>query len=281
LEKIKIIDLENDGLNMAADEQFLYIRCKRAMYKYDIADMSLTAYNVIFKKDGKARSFSICDKYIFLIDFCDLYILDKSDMQVAEVIRLGTDLSSDLGAVRFDPQKAYICIRNGKMAVMDIATRDIDRFDISDSSFWDHCVAGNRIYAGTVKGELIEIDTNDMQTIKKITLGKKNIYSVVLSGSLIYTAAQDMTIKAVNAGSFETFYTAKKAVGGMARILGFHEDNLVAADSNKITLWDKQTLQFREKFDFPTGSFNKGAMLHENRLFGSDYQSVYSCILKQ
>ena len=279
MEKIKMIDLENDGLNMVADEQFLYIRCKRAMYKYDIADMSLTAHNVIFKKDGKARNFSICDKYIFLTDFCDLYILDKSDLQVAEVIRLGTDLSSDLGVVKFDLKKAYISIRNGKMAVMDIATRDIVKFDISDSSFWDYCVAGNRIYAGTVDGELLEIDTKNMRIVRTAALGKKNIYSVVLIGSLIYTVSQDMTIKAVNADSFETVYTAKKAVGGMAKILGVLNDNLVVADSNKITLWDKQTLQLREKFDFPTGSFNKGAMLHENRILGSDYQNVYCCTL--
>jgi hypothetical protein len=279
LEKIQLIGVENDGLNMAADEQFLYIRCKRAMYKYDITDMSLTAHNVIFRKDGKARNFSVCDAYVFLIDFCDLYLLDKSDLRVAEVIRLGTDLSSDLGAVRFGPQKAYISIRNGKMAAIDMATRDIGKFDISDSSFWDHCVAGNRIYAGTVKGELLEIDTNDMQVIKKIMLGKKNIYSVVLSGRLIYTVSQDMTIKAVHADSFETVCTAKKAVSGMARILGVHNDTLVVADSNKITLWDKQTLQFREKIEMPTGSYNKGAILHGNRLFGSDYQSVYSCVL--
>jgi len=275
----KITDIENDGLNMAADGKFLYIRCKRAMYKYDTENMDLAANNIVFKKDGKARGFSVCDEFIFLTDFCDLYILDKDDLRIIEIIRIGTDLSSDLGAVRFGRQKAYICIRNGKMAVMDIATRSFGRFDIGDSSFWDHCVAENRIYAGTVKGELLEIDANDMRVMKTAVLGAKNIYSVVLNGGFIYTVSQDMTIKAVNAESFETVYAAKKAVGGMARILGVHDGNIYAADSNKITLWDSNTLQFRGKIDIPTGSFNKGAALYENKLFGSDYQSVYSCVL--
>jgi len=57
MDAIKILDLENDGLNMATDEQFLYILCKRTFCKYDFTDMSLTAQNVIFKKDGKARAF--------------------------------------------------------------------------------------------------------------------------------------------------------------------------------------------------------------------------------
>ena len=56
MDAIKILDLENDGLNMAADERFFYIRCKRTFCKYDFTDMCLMAQNVIFKKDGKARA---------------------------------------------------------------------------------------------------------------------------------------------------------------------------------------------------------------------------------
>ena len=170
---IKILDLENDGLNMAVDNQFLHIRCKRSMYKYNLTDMSLISQNVIFKKDGKARNFSICEKFIFLIDFCDLFILDINNLQVIENIRIGKDVSSDLGVVRFDNRNAYINIRNGKMAVMDIEMRAISKFNISDSSSWEHSVVQNRIYTGTVKGELIETDTNSMQLIRKIELCKK------------------------------------------------------------------------------------------------------------
>ena len=280
METLKILDLENDGLNMAVDGQFLYIRCKRAMYKYDLTDVSLASHNTIFKKDGKARSFSICDQYALLTDFCDLYILRKDGLQIAEIIRLGEDLSSDLGSVRFDSQKAYINIRNGKMAVMDIDTRAVSKFDISDSSFWDHCVVGNRVYVGTVKGELIEIDTGDMCVIRKAELCKKNIYSVVHSDGMIYTVSQDATIKAVDTSSFEIVCTAKNAVHGMARILGKYKDELIILDSGQISFWDAHSLQQRERFGFSAGSYGKGAVLHGNRLYGSDYQSVYSALLE-
>ncbi|MCL2060121.1 MAG: PQQ-like beta-propeller repeat protein [Oscillospiraceae bacterium] len=271
----KLLDLDNDGMNMAVDENHLYIRCKKAMYKYTMNGWSLAAHNDIFKKDGKARGFSICEKFVFLTDFCDLHILEKGTLQTVEAIRLGADLSSDLGTVRFDSQKVYICIRNGKIAVMDLCTRTYEKYEICESSFWDHCVAGNRIYAGTVQGELLEVDTDSMKVTKKAVLGKKNIYSVVPNEELIYTVSQDMTIKAIDIESFEIASVAKKAVRGMAKILGIHKNHLVVADSNKISLWDRHTLQFCDVFDFPTGHFNKGAALDGNRLFGSDYQSVY------
>ena len=278
VEATKILNIENDGLNMATDGQFLYIRCKRTMFKYSLTDMSLVAQNVIFKKDGKARNFSIGKKYIFLTDFCDLYILDKNNLQVVEVMRLGKDLSSDLGVVRFDEHKAYINIRNGKMAVMDIETRVVSRFDICDSSSWEHSIVGNRIFTGTVNGELVETDTSSMQLVRKIELCKKNIYSVVHHNGILYTVSQDMTIKAVNIETLETVCMAKKAVKSMTRILGIYNDLLVIADG-RISLWDKQTLELHDRFDFPTGHFNKGVILHDNMLFGSDFQSICKCTL--
>jgi hypothetical protein len=275
---IKILNLENDGLNMAVDEQFLYIRCKRAMCKYDMTDMSLVAQNVIFKKDGKARNFSICKKYVFLTDFCDLYILDKNSLQIVEVMRLGENLSSDLGVVRFDDRKAYVNVRNGKMAVIEIETRAANIFEISNSSSWEHCIIGNRIYTGTVNGELIETDTDSMQLVRIAEICKKNIYSIVHHNGILYTVSQDMTIKAVNIETLEIVCEAKKAVKGMTKILGIHNEWLVIADGG-ISLWDKQALELYSKHSFPTGYFNKGVLLKDNILIGSDFQSVYKCVL--
>jgi len=278
VEKTKILDLENDGLNIAIDGQFLYIRCKRTMLKYRLFDMSKIAENTIFKKDGKARTFSVCEEFIFLTDFCDLYILDKDDLRIVEKMRLGGDLSSDLGTVRFDENKAYINIRNGKMAVMDVQTRAVSIIDISDSSSWDHAIIGNRIYTGTVNGELIETDTTNMQLIRKIELCKKNIYSIVHHNGMLYTVSQDMTIKAVCAKTFDTICVAKKAVKGMTKILGIHNGLLVIADGG-ISLWDKETLKLYDRYDFPTGHFNKGVILDVNMVIGSDFQSMYKCML--
>ena len=276
--KVKILDIDNDGLNMSTDKQFLYIRCKRAMFKYNLTDMSLVAQNVIFKKDGKARNFSVCEQYIFLTDFCDLYILDKSNLQVVSVMRLGEDLSSDLGVVRFNEQKAYINIRNGKMAVMDIKTQSFSKFDISSSSSWEHTIVGNSIYTGTVNGELIETDTDSMQLVRKIKLCNKNIYSIIHNNGIIYAISQDMTIKALNIDTLELVCVAKKAVKGMTKILGIYNDWLVVADGG-ISLWNRQTLELHDRFAFPTGHFNKGVVLHDNMLIGSDFQSIFKCTL--
>jgi len=280
MEIAKLLDLNNDGLNMAVDENFMYIRCQRSMYKYNLLNMNRTAQNEIFTKDGKARYLSVCDEYVFLTDFCDLYILDKDSLQIAEVMRLGEDLSSDLGVTRFNDRKAYICIRNGKIAIMNINTKEYQKYDISDSSYWDFTVNERYLYIGTVQGELLKIDTSNMKTHRITALGNKNIYSVVIDDNLIYTVSQDRTIKSTNSETFKTICVAKKAVRGMAKILGLYKDSLFVADTNKISVWDKQTLQLMREFIFPTGHFNKGVLLAENKLFGSDYQSVYCAELE-
>jgi hypothetical protein len=98
----------------------------------------------------------------------------------------------------------------------------------------------------------------------------------VPDGGILYTVSQDATIKAVNAASLETIAAARKAVRGMARILGARGETLIVADSGRLSLWDKRSLAFLEMFDFPTGSFNKGALLYGDTLYGSDYECVYS-----
>ena len=275
------VRLPNDGLNMALDQGFLYVRCRRSMHKYDLNNMRKVAQNVIFNKDGKARAFSVNGDEIYLTDFCDLYILDKSDFTVRHSQRIGTDASSDLGAVRFDEQNAYIGMRNGKMAVMDVQTRAVSIRQPGDSSFWDFCAFDGRIYAGTVAGELLEIDTQSMRALRKTSLGNKNVYSVVPHERLIYTVSQDMTLKAAHIETFEVIAQAKKAVRGMARILGFAGDRLIVADSGKVSIWDASALMHIETLEFPTGQYNKGIALAENTLYGSDFQAIYRMTLEE
>jgi hypothetical protein len=249
------------------------------MYKYELQDMNLSAHHVIFKKDGKARHFSICHPYIFLTDFCDVYILEKETLQVIDMFRLGVDVSSDIGAVRFDATHAYIAMRNGQVAVMEMKSRAYKKYDLCGVSYWDHCVSDGRLYAGTVQGNLLEMDTGRMIVKRQLSLGKKNIYSVFIYENHIFTVSQDMTIKATRIDSFEVACVAKKAVRGMAKIIGIHKGRLVVADTHKISLWDCQTLQYVDAFDFPTGQFNKGVVLQGNVLYGSDFQRVYSAEL--
>jgi hypothetical protein len=68
MKTIKLLDLENTGMNMTIDGQFLYVQGSLAVHKYNLTDMSLTAQNTIFKKDGKARGISIFGEYVFVHD---------------------------------------------------------------------------------------------------------------------------------------------------------------------------------------------------------------------
>ena len=64
----------------------------------------------------------------------------------------------------------------------------------------------------------------------------------------------------------------------MTRIIGVHNDSLIIADGG-ISLWDMRSLELQNRFDFPTGHFNKGVLLYSNILIGSDYESIYYYML--
>ena len=276
MEKNKILDIENDGLNMVVEGHYLYIRCNRSMYKYDLNKMKFTEQNNIFKKDGKARGFTIFNDLVFLWDFLDIYILNKKNLEVISVLRLGENLSSDVcGVMWFDTPKAYVKIRNGWVYVLDIDTKHFDKVQLSDTSFWCNCITRNHLFAGTVNGELLEVNKATLKLTRKMQLCKKNIYGIIFKDGLLYTVSQDQTIKVVDAVSLETVKTAKKAVVGMVDIVRIHNDTLiVAGERNPLSFWDKKTLELRNSFDFP---FNRNSILNNNSLFVSDRQSVYIC----
>ena len=279
MEKLKILDIENDGLlNMGIDEQYLYVRCNRFIYKYDLNNMSVVAQNEIFKKDGKARGFSVLHDFVFLWDFLDLYILNKDDLSIIDVLRLGENLSSDVcGVMYFDSPKAYVKIRNGWIYVLDINSKNIDKIQISDSSFWSDCVTETHLFVGTVNGELLEIDRFSLEVIRKIQLCKKNIYSIVHENGLLYTASQDGTIKVVDSKTFETIKIAQKAVVGMVEFVGIYNDELIiAGHRNPLAFWDKKTLQMCKTAEFP---YNRSSVISNDTLFVCDSQSVYKVAL--
>ena len=277
MDAVKILDLKNDGkINMAVDGEYLYIRCLNAMYKYDAQNMRLAARNEIFKKDGKSRGFDIFGDLIFLKDFLDLYILRKDDLQMVDMVRLGENLSSDVGGVMwFDAPNVYVKIRNGKIYNLNINTKEIVRHDVTDSSFWAYCIVDDKIYAGTVKGDLAEIDKEILTVSRKISLGRMNIYNVVYRDGLLYTLSQDTNIKVVDVSSFEIAATVRNAARGMSNLLGIYNNCLVVADSGNISFWDTDGLKLREKFPFKSGWNNSGVRLFGNVLYGSDYNSIY------
>jgi len=271
----KIIQLENDGITMEADDDYLYVRCKREMHKYDLSDMKLVVKNIIFKKDGKARQFAVGDDYIALTDFCDLYILNKDDLSVSGVLKIGVNQSSDLCEVRCAGNTAYLSIRNGVFATVDLYGQTVHKEKLCTGSTWDMTLAGDFLYAGTTTGELLEIQKDELNLFKKAQLCKPNIQGVVFHKGIIYAASRDKALRIIDADTFETILTINKVISTTTLLLGIWNDQLISADWNQVSRWDINTLQHIESFNYPTGYYIKGVYLCNGTLYGSDYEYIY------
>ena len=295
METVKILDLENNGVRIAADGEFLYLGSKGTISKYRLSDMSMTAHAAI-KDNTKKKTvysmlwFSVFDEYIFVWDFCDLYVVLKEDLQLLYTVRLGENSSSDIcGILDFDKTNAYVNIRNGRIDVFDIKTRQATRFEISNSTIWAHCIVGNHIYCATAKGELLEIERLTMRVIRKIQLTKNMaIYSVAFYNDMLYITSEK-SIKVVDANTFEIVpidlendelrmigVYAGELQATEANIIGIFGKNFVVAEYRTIALFDTETLLLQERFKFPTGyRFLRYAVLDGEKLYGSDERGIY------
>lgn len=280
---VKLLALENNGLNMAVDEEFFYARCKKNMLKYKLSDMSLITQNTIFKKDGKARNFIVHKDYIFLKDFCDFYILRKDNLEVVEALRIGTDSSSDIcGNIGSDAQNVYINQRGGFISKIDIATKAIDKIQIGNASFWNMSVTDKNIYLGAVDGKLVELNKADMSVSKEKSLGKGNIYSVILDDDILYTVSSNGTLQAISVANFETVRIVKKVLYN--QIFGVYGNHLVTWNrtNNGVMFWDKFTLTECGSYDFPLDSpHNINVIMANDTLFISDMTGVYTMDLNE
>ena len=244
MELKKLLQIENDGVHLVVDGQYLYMRCKRSIYKFNLRKMQMSAENIIFDKDNQTRLFSIHGDRIFLSGFLDLYMLDKSDLQVKKSFKLGENNSSDVGGVLwFDLTKAYIGTRNGWIFILDVDSGNFDRIQICNASFWSCYITENHLFLGTTKGELHELSKSDFQLIRKAQLGRTNIAYMLLHGNSFYTIARDKFIKVVDTATLEVTRLAKNVVSTMASLVGIYKDYLIVADWGKVSLWDINTLK--------------------------------------
>ena len=284
----RILSLENSGVIKLVDEQFLYVGSNGILRKYNLNDMSLAAHITIH--DVKKKSiysmlpFQIFDDYIFVPYFRDLHVVAKKDLQLLFTVKLGENVSSDVcGVIDFKYPLAYVNIRNGRIDLLDIITKKSTRIEISDSSNWSRCVLGNRIYYSTTKGELLELDRDTLQVLRSVQLTKKmNIYSVVHFNNMLYTTAQ-RAFRVVDINTFEIVQERHRVFANTeANIIGIHDNALVVAENDKIAVFDAETLQLRERFEFPTGYRHmRYAILSGDTIFGSDHHGIYSTILNE
>ena len=274
----RFIKLQNNGINMGISDGFLYVRNGKHMQKFDLLTRKETARAQIFKKDGKARSFFIFGGKIFMRDFCDLYELRCDTLEVLRRWKLGDDTSSDICAIGGDEGKVYACIRGGNMIVVDLPAGGLSQYRISDASMWDIVIVSSFIYVCCVSGEVIALNKSDMSVARKQRIHKKNIYSMLLDGDILYTTSQDGCLNATDIATFVTVRSVKKAVSNMSVIVGMHENILVTSNPsrNEVTLWDANDLNMKGTVSFPTGGLgNGGIVINGGAIYGSDREGVY------
>ena len=248
MEATKILEIESHFIQIDIDGQFMYALSDREMLKFALNGMDCVEQNIILQKDGSNRGFSIHGDYIFLHDYLDLYVLSKHDFRLINDFRLGENNASDVGGVMwYDEPNAYVKIRNGRVYVVDIKTRNIVKHDVTNGSFWSQHLTDTSFFAGTVKGELLEIDRASLQIIRGRTLGNKNIYTVLLDNGIIYTISQDMSLKAIDAESFEILRENPKAGVGISKIVGIYEDKIMTVSRGTATMWLKENFRKREE----------------------------------
>jgi WD40 repeat protein len=271
----KIIELQNDGLNMHILNNNAYIRNGKNIHIYDLATLTEIKYSQIFKKDGKARSFFIQNSKIYLRDFCSLYELDCDTLETIRVWKLGEDLTSDICAETGDDDKVYACIRGGKITVIDLKSNKLKQHIISDSSMWDIRIHNINVYLACVNGELVELNKGNMTISKKKQIHKKNIYKLLIHKDIIYSVSQDQSFIATGVKNFETIYMIKKAISNMSIIVGIYENNIVTSNPNKkeITIWDINGLKVKQILKFPTN--RNGVYMKDNKIYGSDKDGIY------
>ena len=284
----KILDYENNGVCTVVDGDFLYLGSNGIISKYRLEDMALIGSIVIKDKFKKAIYnylwFKVYEDYVFIIDFCDLHVVKKDDLQLQYTIRLGENVSSDItGFLDFDFPTVYIKIRNGKIDVFDINTKKSMQLEISYTTSWSHCINKNRIYYSTGTGALLELERYSLQELRRVQLTKKmNIYSVVYHNDMLYTTAEQ-GFRVVDVSTLEIVRHEPKVFSSTeAQILGICGNSFVVVERMKVALFDTQTLQLQDRFDFPTGyRFMRYAVLKGDKLYGSDEHGIYCCTLNR
>ena len=249
MEAKKILEIKSYLIQMdIVDDQFMYVLSDREMLKFALNGLNLVEQNILLPKDGRSRGFSIHGDYIFLHDYLHLYVLSKHDLRLINHFQLGENNASDVcGVMWYDAPNAYVKIRNGRVYIVDVKTGAVDKHDVTNGSFWSQHLTDNTFYVGTVKGELLEIDRAGLQLIRGKSLGNKNIYSVLLDEGIIYTISQDMSLKAIDAETFEVLRENPKAGLGISKIVGVYEDKIMTVSRGTATMWLKENFRKREE----------------------------------
>lgn len=263
-----LIELENAVSGFCVQKSYIYCICKKSLYKINKESGIIVYQKEIFEKDGLARILIADGNRIFISDFCTLYILNEEDFGIVIKMKLGENLSSDICGMAVDDKKIYASIRNGKIITVDKSTFAKNEYNISDASMWRLKVYDNCLLCGTVNGQLLLLNRNTMSIEKKLILGKQNVRSLYVNGTIMYAACQDKKLFKIDLARFEIIETQKNVHKKMFDCLGLYNDMLVTASypCGEIALCDMNTLKKIKEIKTPL-SLSGNAFIEENKLY--------------
>jgi WD40 repeat protein len=250
-----LIELEHNVASFDIDADRIYMLYDNAIVVLEQSgEVALDEYK-LFAKDGKARKLIVDDRYVYCSDFCTLHILDKTTLFPVKTLTLGRDLSSDICTMQSDGHRLFVSVRNGALVGIDLSDFGIESHQVSDTSMWSFVIHGDCIYAGTVGGNLLVIDTDSLEVVREIESGKKNVRSVMIDGDDVITASQDRKLVVRDLTSLETVAALRNVHNGMFDIAGCAGGKLytVSHPRGELKAWDRTSLELFDTLRFREG----------------------------
>ncbi|MDE5590809.1 MAG: hypothetical protein K2J60_17015 [Acetatifactor sp.] len=263
-----LVNLESAVLGFCVKASYIDCLCKKSLQKIDKTSGKIIYKKDLFEKEGLARNLVADEKQIFISDFCTLYILGENDYEIVGKWKLGEDLSSDICGMTVDEKRIYCSIRNGRLITVDRDSFEKNEYSVSASSMWSLKIYDNYLLCGTVDGQLLLLDRETMSVEKKLILGKQNIRSLYVNGTILYAAGQDKKLFKVSLPEFEIVKVQKNVHKKMFDCIGLYGDMLVTVSypCSEIALWDKETLEKGNEIQIPL-SLSGNAFIDGDKLY--------------
>lgn len=263
-----LIKSEGAVLGFSIQKNYIDFLCKKMLYKIDKVSEKTICKKEIFEKEGSARIMVADENRIYISDFCTLYVLERQDYEIIGKWRIGENLSSDICGMTVDEKRIYCSIRNGGLITVDKSSFDKHEYAISNTSMWSLKIFDHYLLCGTVDGKLLLLDRDTMLSEKSLILGKKNIRSLYINGTLLYAACQDKKLFKIDLLKFQIVELQKNLHKKMFDCVGLYNEMLVTASypCSEITFWDMNTLEKRKEIKTPL-SLSGNAYIEGDKLY--------------
>lgn len=270
-----LVNLEGTVLGFSVKESYIDCLCKKSLQKIEKASGKILYKKDLFEKEGLARNLVADENQIFISDFCTLYILNEDDYEIVGKWKLGEDLSSDICGMTVDKKRVYCSIRNGRLITVDRNSFEQNEYSVSASSMWSLKIYDSYLLCGTVDGQLLLLDRETLSVKKKLILGKQNIRSLYVNGTILYAAGQDKKLFKISLPEFEILKVQKNVHKKMFDCVGLYDDMLmtVSYPCSEIALWDMDTLEKNNEIQIPL-SLSGNAYIDGNKLYISS-RNIY------